>query len=76
MRCAHCGAELAPGDYYCKNCGKSVENNLGKVDRVSQISSKMLKRTIIGIILFATVMVGMFTILIFLGIVSDVLERF
>lgn len=22
MRCAHCGADLAPGDHYCKNCGK------------------------------------------------------
>ena len=55
---------------------QSVENNLGKVDRVSQISSKMLKRTIIGVILFATVMVGMVTIIIFLGMVSDVLERF
>ncbi len=76
MRCAYCGAELAPGDHYCKNCGKSIDNNLGKVDRVSQISTKMLKRTIIGVILFATVMVGMVTILIFLGIVSDVLERF
>jgi len=36
----------------------------------------MLKRTVIGVILFATVMVGMVTILIFLGMVSDVLERF
>ena len=36
----------------------------------------MLKRTVIGVILFATVMVGMVTILIFLGTVSDVLERF
>lgn len=76
MRCAYCGAELAPGDHFCKNCGKSVENNLGKVDRVSQISSKMLKRTIIGVIVFATVMLGMAAILIFLGMVSDVMERF
>ena len=76
MRCAHCGAELAPGDYYCKNCGKSVENNLGKVDRVSQISTKMLKRTVIGIIALAVVLFGTLSILIFLGTVSDVLERF
>ena len=76
MRCAHCGAELAPGDYYCKNCGKSVENNLGKVDRVSQISTKMLKRTVIGIIALAVVLFGTLSILIFLGMVSDVLERF
>ena len=76
MRCAYCGAELAPGDHYCKNCGKSVENNLGKVDRVSQVSTKMLKRTVIGIIALAVVLFGTLTILIFLGMVSDVLERF
>ncbi|MBQ3390537.1 MAG: zinc-ribbon domain-containing protein [Firmicutes bacterium] len=76
MRCAHCGAELAPGDHFCKNCGKSIENNLEKVDRATQISSRMLKRTVIGVIAFAVVMIGMFSILVFMGTLSDVLERF
>lgn len=67
---------MSPEDYYCKNCGKSIDNNLGKVDRVSQISTKMLKRTIVGIIALAVVLFGTLSILIFLGTVSDVLERF
>ncbi len=76
MRCVHCGADLAPGDHYCKNCGKSVENNLRKKDRLSRLGPKMLKRSVIGVIALAVVLLGTLSILIFLGTVYDVLERF
>lgn len=75
MKCRFCGAELNPGEKYCKHCGAAVNRGVvGEPSEVNNRGKKFLTRTLIGVGVGGLVIFLIVYMIFFAGILGNLYE--
>ncbi len=75
MKCRFCGADLNPGEKYCKHCGAAVNRGVvGEPSEVKDRGKKFLTRTLIGVAVGGMAIFLLVYMIFFAGVLGNLYE--